>query len=761
MSFLRENDPVIVENESEEGEEENELPRDSLTLVELKKIIYNVNEQKTVKYDFEYKDRDDLENELEEWYDYDDVAIIQGKKVFETFFCKEWINSKIKEKKEFICHQLEELDSKDPKIRTKSCFILFYISQGNYGETKNQQDQIYWILENNKILNECNALKILYDSIRKSVNLLNTYKPMIYEKINTFELDSITLLKVELNCKMTSFYFLLETFCSDLEFRKNVVDLSPPIISWMIEEIANLKINLSIWRLYFPIIQTIQILQKLILCVFGNTKDFSNLKRYLRMLSGLPPELNKKEIIATPLDYHIFRQNIISKYPTYEPPSTLLNIDLEYTTLLPIHKGETETKKMHKDSDSSVTEHYVTPLSSPYFSLKTKQSVFKKNQDLPFLLPLSDSFDLEIPTSIKEASELFKSKTHIDLSTIQLWEETEKFMRFERGWIKDNLDLTKESPSLDIQNDPLHDSRLNAIEVIYASLVSHLESFIYVMMKFLDFLIDDEQNYTKKDTEESKKENNNFDFFSPEKILHIRKREIASKSISSTLLLLLKSFKLSHVLKFEFLSQLILDSGYIDIFNKLCSLYDPVESISHISEIPYLSYFNTCNMQSRNSNKYSEIISDFSKDIKANDLENKETDNNIIIQFSRRNLFSLVNHLRILQKITKKKTYRNLVLIQKKTWTHLQKITKITNDIVQLYTLKIFKGQIPYYNKKWKQNNMKIITSIYLHCRPELQDDWVSGVEVDTNTEESLEYALRSLIRFYNYHHYSFPNQFK
>lgn len=36
------------------------------------------------------------------------------------------------------------------------------------------------------------------------------------------------------------------------------------------------------------------------------------------------------------------------------------------------------------------------------------------------------------------------------------------------------------------------------------------------------------------------------------------------------------------------------------------------------------------------------------------------------------------------------------------------------------------------------KDNMKIITSIYLRCRPELQDDWVSPVEVDVNIEESL-----------------------
>jgi len=27
--------------------------------------------------------------------------------------------------------------------------------------------------------------------------------------------------------------------------------------------------------------------------------------------------------------------------------------------------------------------------------------------------------------------------------------------------------------------------------------------------------------------------------------------------------------------------------------------------------------------------------------------------------------------------------------------------------------------------------NMKVITLIYLHCRPDLRDEWLSGAEVD------------------------------
>lgn len=74
------------------------------------------------------------------------------------------------------------------------------------------------------------------------------------------------------------------------------------------------------------------------------------------------------------------------------------------------------------------------------------------------------------------------------------------------------------------------------------------------------------------------------------------------------------------------------------------------------------------------------------------------------------------------------------------------------------------------------QANMKVITAIYLHCRPDLRDEWLAGIDVDADVEESLvrlvpqlrpfwvltatapqphEQALRSLVRFFNTKHYS------
>jgi len=55
---------------------------------------------------------------------------------------------------------------------------------------------------------------------------------------------------------------------------------------------------------------------------------------------------------------------------------------------------------------------------------------------------------------------------------------------------------------------------------------------------------------------------------------------------------------------------------------------------------------------------------------------------------------------------------------------------------------------------------MKIITSIYLNCRPELRNDWLVGVEADLDAEDNIvgkpqEIALRALIAFYNKTNYA------
>jgi hypothetical protein len=124
----------------------------------------------------------------------------------------------------------------------------------------------------------------------------------------------------------------------------------------------------------------------------------------------------------------------------------------------------------------------------------------------------------------------------------------------------------------------------------------------------------------------------------------------------------------------------------------------------------------------------------------------------MVTDFSRRNFFSLINYLRIMQKICKNKAHRNLLLMHYKSSTILRKCLKTPQPELRLYTLKLFKSQVPYSTRKWRQGNMRVITAVYLFCKPVLRDEWLAGGDVDGEIEDALplEQALRSLTHWFN-----------
>ncbi|KAJ3016078.1 Factor arrest protein 11 [Thoreauomyces humboldtii] len=125
------------------------------------------------------------------------------------------------------------------------------------------------------------------------------------------------------------------------------------------------------------------------------------------------------------------------------------------------------------------------------------------------------------------------------------------------------------------------------------------------------------------------------------------------------------------------------------------------------------------------------------------------------IRSSFRNFYTSINLLRILQKLTKRKTHRVLALVQWKASAVLKRAIKVNHVGLQLYALKLLKSQIPYLGKKWRSSNMKVITAIFLHLRPCLRDEYLAG-DVDVDVDEALahEQKLRSLIASYHEHRY-------
>ncbi|OCB91552.1 hypothetical protein A7U60_g1178 [Sanghuangporus baumii] len=218
----------------------------------------------------------------------------------------------------------------------------------------------------------------------------------------------------------------------------------------------------------------------------------------------------------------------------------------------------------------------------------------------------------------------------------------------------------------------------------------------------------------------------------------IRHREIMSKAVSAILLLTLRWFKASHAMKFHYLGQLLLESNCLLLILKMFTFFQYC-----------LRYSKNPPAQRPEDNMVGQPRQSTTRTIhKGTD---KEEEIELITEFSWRNFFSSINFVRIMQKLSKHRSHRIWLLVQYKSSAVLKRITKVSHPMLQLYVLKLIKSQVPYCGRKWRQSNMKCITTIYLNCRPDLRDEWLTGSEVD-DAQDALaqEQALRKLVKFYN-----------
>jgi hypothetical protein len=172
------------------------------------------------------------------------------------------------------------------------------------------------------------------------------------------------------------------------------------------------------------------ILHKSLLLLFGNTDTTLQLvKAHVRKTLNLPPiDKTKSTISTSPLDYHLFRQEIIAKYPTYTPPPLPVQESLiAEPVFTPTREAHTATTNYYDGSGGPV--HIATPAPSPPPSPKLKKSIYQTDQTVPLLLPGNG----EVPRSIVEAGELYSERMRITSSTVQMWQEKDKFNGYIKG----------------------------------------------------------------------------------------------------------------------------------------------------------------------------------------------------------------------------------------------------------------------------------------------------------------------------------------
>lgn len=102
--------------------------------------------------------------------------------------------------------------------------------------------------------------------------------------------------------------------------------------------------------------------------------------------------------------------------------------------------------------------------------------------------------------------------------------------------------------------------------------------------------------------------------------------------------------------------------------------------------------------------------------------EKEDTEEERKAHTNKRNIFWAINFVRILQMLTKRKTHRIMLLVQYKSSVSitidivsaiitdnfifekaiLKRILRIPNPVMELYTLKVLKSQVPYLGRKWR-----------------------------------------------------------
>lgn len=213
------------------------------------------------------------------------------------------------------------------------------------------------------------------------------------------------------------------------------------------------------------------------LLLFGGTEELNESKVDLRDESDpIDEDSGEGFITASPLDYHLFRQEVTSKYPAYNPPPPLVPLELENNSILPplpnhpsrsasfdgLYIGTGNNCNGVGQSILNQPVHIATPAPSPPPSPAGpggkggKKQNYQTNQNFPFLYPPLDATSnsiggngsavlqselaktkwegSDVPASISEAGQLFANRMRMTRSLRQLWDERERFMKFERGW---------------------------------------------------------------------------------------------------------------------------------------------------------------------------------------------------------------------------------------------------------------------------------------------------------------------------------------
>ncbi len=501
-------------------------PTDSLSLPQLKQLVNQFPKVEQRAYAFQFADAQSFEVEVDEWFQYaeqDRLLLLSSRDSFESrwkIFCRDhmtpsdsfvqslgedepsWLQVTEQQREQFLSLLAQDLGNADIQVRIMFLECIVYILCGTWGITagleanddrhdippsemgdhdRSNSVQVASMHRGADLLSRGAPLRELYACSLQAFAIESTIGEPMEGAAAVEENNATADRSRELTLLLTSWYLLLESARTRVHtgegaaIRNALSKLEPNFLVMIVNALARFR-----WQdsASLPLTRLLHLFWKALLLLFGDTKtDLDHAKKVLQPgIDPYSPEASHPVLTASPLDYHLFRQEITSKYPAYNPPLPLVPLELEHKSMLPPVTNHSDrshpangyqsgfgTSEMN--SSTSIFHqpvHIATPAPSPPPSpvgpggKAGKKQNYQTNQNFPFLYPplddtsnniggkgTSEFQDImvgkkwegsDIPASIIEAGQLFASRMRMTRAMRQLWKERELFLKHDRGW---------------------------------------------------------------------------------------------------------------------------------------------------------------------------------------------------------------------------------------------------------------------------------------------------------------------------------------
>ncbi|XP_060516087.1 striatin-interacting protein 1 isoform X2 [Cylas formicarius] len=730
--------------------------------------------------EFIYNDTDTHGNEIAELYSYTEQPELQlNVKAFEEqmdaySLPPSWQCLSVEKRKSVILKLLDQLERCERSLRMRSARCILYIAQGCWAEMQSDTEQQQWARINSMLLYQLGTFSAFVDLLNIEIeDRTAAYVATTKIAVSLADSDDLRVILSVLYTIMEVIRNERATECN--EFKEDVEAFCEEIGSATGDDLLVIKLLGMVTRFcsgaapHFPMKKVLLLLWKSILVSLGGMNVLRDMKAEKRKKAGLPrqdedtleiaktirsssPPASASDLLeaqnqkrnARPFRRSLMKQSSLDDQESLgmEMEGSIGNdngddiSDMgEYDERRPTDSNETGQMfgnhhiNMYNRPVSPPIPHDLIPRGLPW-----KPKVRQKDIDtfldtarqkfLGYCLPGDATTLFGLPEPIHEGVRTLQQHVYISLAELQIQKEEE----------------LARNP-LSTQEDPIE---LTPAEILYQAMLPNLPQYMIALLKIL---------LAAAPTSKAKTDSINImaDVLPEEMPMTVlqsmklgidvnRHKEIIVKAVSAILLLLLKHFKLNHIYQFEFMSQHLVFANCIPLvlkfFNQNILAYVGAKNVIPILDFP------SC------------VIGD-QPELTADSLEIGDA-----APFSWRNMFSCINLLRILNKLTKWKHSRIMMLVVFKSAPILKRTLKVRHAMTQLYVLKLLKMQTKYLGRQWRKSNMKTISAIYQKVRHRLNDDWAYGNDLDARPWDfqAEECALRGSVDRFNNRRYTFVN---